>query len=123
MDAFHTTGQSSQTAGGGANDTYMTLTKSLQSADKLDNESVLNTKTSKILVEKGDSKLSGFFDLLNDVKSPDDDDAVLMGDTVTGENGEKKKKKDLRYTPLEQRKPKIIFFQDPEVIESYRQIK
>ena len=43
-----------------------------------------------------------------------------MGETLTGESGEKKKKKDVRYTPLEQRKPKVLFFADPNIIDSYQ---
>ena len=70
--------------------------------------------------------MSGFLSLIeNDGKKTfDDDDAVLMGDVpLTGTTSEKKKKKDVRYTPLEQRKPKILFFADPSVIQSYRDIK
>ena len=96
----------------GANDTYMNLTKQTES-----NMSYLHTKTNRILVEKSeDSKMSGFFSLINSEgkKNPDDDDVVLMDEVpVTGDTAEKKKKKDVRYTPLEQRKPKILFFADP----------
>ena len=59
--------------------------------------------------------MSGFLSLINDEKNnPDDDDAVLMGELPdTGTTSKMKKKKDVRYTPLEQRKPKILFFADP----------
>ena len=80
--------------------------------------SYLHTKTNRYMVEKDEkeSKMSGFLSLIeNDgKKTVDDDDAVLMGDVpLTGTTSEKKKKKDVRYTPLEQRKPKILFFADP----------
>ena len=91
----------------------MTLTKQTDS-----NLSYLHTKTNRYMVEKDEkeSKMSGFLSLIeNDgKKTVDDDDAVLMGDVpLTGTTSEKKKKKDVRYTPLEQRKPKILFFADP----------
>ena len=106
FDSLHESGTK------GANDTYMNLTKQTDSQ-----MSYLHNKTNRILVEKSeDSKMSGFFSLINSEgkKNPDDDDAVLMDEVpVTGDTGEKKKKKNERYTPLEQRKPKILFFADP----------
>ena len=96
----------------GANDTYMTLTKQTDS-----NLSYHHTKTNRILVEEGEreSKMSGFLSLIEgNKKTIEDGDDVLMGDVpLTGTSSEKKKKKDVRYTPMEQRKPKILFFADP----------
>ena len=99
-DVLNRTVDSLESGTKGANDTYMNLTKQTDSQ-----MSYLHTKTNKILVEKSeDSKMSGFFSLINNEgkQNPDDDDAVLMDEVpVTGDNSEKKKKKNERYTPLE----------------------
>lgn len=47
----------------------------------------------------------------------DDDDAVLVDDNSSHGS---KKKKDSRYTPLADRKPKIVFHEDPNILEEYK---
>ena len=54
-------------------------------------------------------------------KRDDDEDSVLIDDNSS--SGSKKKKKDDRFTPMEERKPKVVFHGDPNLIEEYRQIK
>ena len=55
-------------------------------------------------------------------RSPDNEDNVLIDDNSS--NGSKKSKgKMKRFTPREQRRPKVIFFRDPNVVEEYKNIK
>ena len=55
-------------------------------------------------------------------RSPDNDDAVLVEDNSS--NGSSKGKgKMKRFTPVNQRRPKVLFFRDPNIIDEYKSIK
>lgn len=87
----------------------------------------------KINVEDGNQSKLSQYDTLNTDKSikklmrktkgrdADDDDGVLIGDDISSHEG--KKKKDLRYTPLGERRPKIVFHEDPNMLDEYKQMK
>ena len=54
---------------------------------------------------------------------PDNEDGVLLDDNNSSDGNKKNNEKDCRYTPLEERKPKIVFFQDPNLEDEYKKIK
>ena len=52
-------------------------------------------------------------------QNDDDDDFVRVdGDSDGSDKGGLK-----RYTPMEQRQPKVVFFQDPNMVDEYKKIK
>lgn len=55
-------------------------------------------------------------------KSPDNDDAVLVEDNSSNGSG-KGKSKTFRFTPKDQRRPKVLYFKDPNIIDEFRMIK
>ena len=78
------------------------------------------TQTSKDFNATG--KTSGTKRRTNKSRSPDNEDAVLIDDNSS--NGSSKEKgKVPRFTPKEQRRPKVIFFKDPNIVEEYKQIR
>ena len=50
-------------------------------------------------------------------RNKDTDGSVLIGDASSNEGTPD------RETPMEMRKPKIVFFQDPNIVEEFRHIK
>ena len=56
-------------------------------------------------------------------RSPDNDDAVLVEGNDNSSDGSGKKGKMKRFTPMNQRRPKVIFFRDPNIIDEYKSIK
>ncbi len=77
---------------------------------------VLRTKTSKFMSTSGTEMNSVKRKMTK--KSPDNDDAVLIDDNSSNEDGGIR-----RVTPMEHRKPKVVFFQDPNIVEEYKQLK
>ena len=78
---------------------------------------LMTTMTNSLRKTMQRSKMSG-----GPEQDEDEDGAVLIEDNAT-EGGTKKKKTAPRFTPLEQRKPKLIFYQDHNLIDEYRKIK
>ena len=76
------------------------------------------TNTSKGFLQTG--KTSG---MRARNRSPDNDDAALVEGGDNSSDGSGKKGKMKRFTPMNQRRPKVIFFRDPNIIDEYKSIK
>ena len=115
--AFSSAYQSKQSDGDGTKgEGFGTNSKMMQAVANDIASRILKTKTSKFQTTGHTSDPNS--PRRRTKKSPDNDDAVLIDDNSSNEGSGIR-----RVTPMEQRKPKVVFFQDPDIVDEYKRLK